>query len=425
MGCRSGEYRRSDRPVEAGWRAPHLVSIPLSLHGQHAPYGEVLLWQGRLRVLIATTAAVAELLLLVSEGAGESPVVPVVLVATVIYLALAVATTVLAKLGRVAAWLLPATASADVGLVFGVTIAFSAPQYFGRVLIFAFLVLHLSTFYLGQRAAVWAFGTTVVAYPLLVQQSIAIGSPLHWREELWSLAAFVVAGIVCLVEQARLRNRIQVIAKLFNRAEEGDFSGAYDESGDTRPDSITSLGRAYNRVRGQLANLVLSDPLTGCENRRGFEQSLAREVARATRAGSDISLLAIDIDHFKNVNDTLGHPAGDAALREVGALLLHAARTGDVVARTGGEEFCLVLPDTAAPGAYHLATRLCDAIREHEFQSGEHRMRLTASVGVVSQSELKGATREFADSLKARADEALYAAKRGGRDRVRVWAAAT
>ena len=396
------------------------MSLPFS--GQQTPNGEVLLWQGRLRVLIASTAAVAELLLLISAGASGSPVVPVVLVATIVYLLIAVATSALAKRGRVAGWALPLAACADVGLVFGITIAFSAPQYYGRALIFAFLAVHLATFYLGQRPATWAFAITLIFYPVLVAVSISRGAPLLWREELWSLAAFMVAGMVVLVEQARLRARLQVIARLFNRAEEGDFSEAYDEFGDAHPDTITVVGRAYNRVRGQLSNLVLTDPLTGCENRRGFEQSLAREVARATRAGSDLSLLAMDIDHFKSINDTLGHLAGDAALREVGALLLHAARTGDIVARTGGEEFCLVLPDTSAAGAYHLATRLCDAIREHAFQSGEHRMRLTASVGVVSQSALRGAVRDIADSLKARADEALYAAKRGGRDRVRVWA---
>jgi diguanylate cyclase (GGDEF)-like protein len=398
------------------------VSNPIS--GQQTSSGEALQWQGRLRVLVASTAAVAELLLLISAGAGASPVVPVVLVATIAYLLLAVATSTMAKRGRVAEWLLPVTSIADVVLVFGVTVAFSAPQYYGRALIFAFLAVHLSTFYLGLRPAAWAFGTTVAFYPILVQQSIAAGAPLLWREEMWSLSAFAVAGAVCLLEQVRLRNRLNVIARLFGRAEEGDFSEAYDDVGDSRPDLITVVGRAYNRVRGQLSSLVLTDPLTGCENRRGFEQSLAREVARATRAGSDLSLLALDVDHFKSVNDTLGHLAGDAALREVGALLLHAARTGDIVARTGGEEFCLVLPDTPAAGAYHLATRLCDAIREHEFRIGDHTMRLTASVGVVSQSAPSGNIRDVADGLKGKADEALYAAKRGGRDRVRVWAAA-
>jgi diguanylate cyclase (GGDEF)-like protein len=397
------------------------VSIPFS--GQQTPDGEVLLWQGRLRVLIATTAAVAELLLLISAGAGASPVVPVVLGATIAYLLLAVATATLAKRGRVAGWLLPATACADIGLVFGVTVAFSAPQYYGRALIFAFLALHLCTFYLGHKPAVWALAATTFGYPLLVYQSIQSGADLSWREELWSLTAFVVAAVVLLVEQSRLRDRLQVIARLFGRAEDGDFTEAYDEFGDRRPDSITIVGRAYNRVREQLSSLVLTDSLTGCENRRGFDQALAREVARATRAGSDLSLLAIDVDHFKAVNDTHGHMAGDIVLREFGALLLRAARTGDIVARTGGEEFCIVLPDTSAAGALQLATRLCDGIRAYHFESGLHNLRLTASIGVVSESGLKGNARDNADKLKAHADEALYAAKRSGRDRVRVWAA--
>lgn len=397
--------------------------MSISLSGQRSPSSEVLIWQGKLRIVIGVLAAAAEVIQLISEGADGSRVVPIVLGATVAYLFLAVGTSALAKRGRVPAWLLPVTACADVGLVFGVTVAFFTPQHYGRALLFAFLALHLATFYLGQRAAQWALATTIVSYPLLVGASVAEGMALEWLEELWSLGAFTLAAAVMLVEQARIRRRLDVIAQLFGRAEEGDFTEAYDEFGDTRPDAITSVGRAYNRVREQLSSLVLTDPLTGVENRRGFEQSLAREVARATRAGSDLSLLAIDVDHFKMVNDTWGHPAGDAVLREVGALLMHAARTGDIVARTGGEEFCFVLPDTSATGAFQLATRLCDAIRAYEFRSGAQRIHLTASVGVVSQSALRGTAREIAESLKARADEALYDAKRTGRDRVRVWTA--
>ena len=384
----------------------------------------MLIWQSRLRVLIASTASVAELLLLISEGADGSPIVPFVLVATILYLLLAVATSTAARKDKVAGGMLSVIACADIALIFGVTIAFSAPQYYGRVLIFAFLALHLTTFYLGQTAALSALSATILLYLAMVYETIASGASLQWREELWSLTAFVAAAAALMVEQARLRSRLQVIAKLFGRAEEGDFTEEYDELGDTRPDSITVVGRAYNRVRGQLASLVLSDPLTGCENRRGFEQSLAREVARAARAGSDISLLAIDIDHFKTINDTMGHPAGDSVLREVGELLLHAARTGDIVARTGGEEFCIMLPDTSAAGASQLATRLCDQFRSHEFKSGDRVIRITVSIGVVSQTTRGASIAKMADALKGRADEALYAAKRAGRDRVNVWSAA-
>ena len=235
------------------------------------------------------------------------------------------------------------------------------------------------------------------------------------------MGAFTLAGAVLLVEQGSLRNRLATLVHLFGRAEEGDFSEAYDDDADSRPDAITRVGRAYNRVRGQLASMVLTDPLTACVNRRGFDQSLAREMARTARAGTELALLAIDIDHFKCVNDTRGHVAGDAVLREVGALLLHTARAGDVVARTGGEEFSLLLPDTSASGPYQLAVRLCEVIRDHRFgdAGGIH---LTVSIGVASSdAQLTSVTIDVTEMLKIRADQALYAAKRGGRDRVRTW----
>ena len=392
---------------------------------QYSPGSAALLWQGRLRILIASTAAVAEFALLVSQGASRSPVVPVVLGATIGYLLLAATCAMLARrLVPPPGWLLVVQACADVGLVFGITIAFSAPPYYGRALIFAFLVLHLTSFYLGRGPALWGFGVTLTAYPLLVRAAIGGGAPLVWREELWSLAAFALAGFALVAEQGYVRRRLDTIARLFGRAEEGDFSDAYDEAADRRPDAVTQIGLAYNRVRGQLSSLVLTDPLTGCVNRRGFDQALAREVARAKRAGSELALLALDIDHFKSVNDTFGHLTGDLVLREFGALLLRAGRTGDVVARTGGEEFSMVLPDTSAAGSFHVATRLCEAVRAHGFHNGDKVVRLTVSIGVVTQGTLVVAARDTAESLKSHADEALYQAKRGGRDRVRVWAPA-
>jgi diguanylate cyclase (GGDEF)-like protein len=386
------------------------------------PTAEVLLWQSRLRILVASTAAVAEFVLLASARVSASPVVPIVLGATIAYLLMAAASAaVTRRRGSLPNWVMSLTACADVAMIFGLTILFSAPQYYGRVLIFAFLALNLTTFYVGQTPAITGLGFTTVAYPALIQASMSRGAELVWREEMWSLTAFLVAGAVLLVEQRHMRRRLETIAGLFARAEEGDFSESYDDVADARPDAVTQLGRAYNRVRGQLSNLVLTDPLTGCVNRRGFEQALEREVARAARSGSEMAVLALDIDHFKSVNDTMGHVAGDLALREVGAMLMRAARTGDVVARTGGEEFCLVLPDTSGRGAFHVASRICEAVRAHEFRSGNDMIRLTVSIGVVAQTAIGGATREVAEVLKTRADGALYSAKRAGRDRVKAW----
>jgi diguanylate cyclase (GGDEF)-like protein len=232
------------------------------------------------------------------------------------------------------------------------------------------------------------------------------------------LVLIVSLAIASSLARAGRRTRLAALEQLLVRAAEGDFSEEYDS--EEPSDAIARVGLAYNRVRAQLASMVLTDPLTGCVNRRGFDRALVREVARCSRAGSELSLLALDIDHFKNVNDTLGHPAGDAVLREVGAFLCQAARAGDVVARTGGEEFALILPDTLATGATHLAARLCDLLRAQRFGS---EAGLTVSIGVVSTgAPFAGHADDIAEVLKGRADEALYAAKRAGRNRVRAWA---
>jgi diguanylate cyclase (GGDEF)-like protein len=187
---------------------------------------------------------------------------------------------------------------------------------------------------------------------------------------------------------------------------------------DERPDAITSVGRAYNRMRTQLASIVLTDPLSGCYNRRGFEQQFRRELARAVRANTDVALLAIDLDHFKVVNDTHGHLVGDRVITEVGELLRANARTDDVVARTGGEEFMILAPSTSMDGAQHLALRIVEAFRRRAFVEPSPRVMLTVSIGVVADAVPND---DIAEDLRARADEALYAAKRSGRNRVVLW----
>ena len=423
-----GRRRAARGPADDGWqnREPVSPESPTRL----AANAETLVWQWRIRITVACVAAVAELLLLGGGGGGETGsssliaafAMPVVLLASTLYVAI---TTLIAararRSERISAWLVNGTVVNDVAFIFVLTVAVSAPAYYDRILILAFLALHLTTFYFGRRYATLVVALTAIGYSALIRFAVTTDAPLSWREEAWSLGAFLLAATVVLLEHGRLRIRLANLVRLFRRAEEGDFSEAYEEA-DERPDAITRVGVAYNRVRGQLASMVLTDPLTGCVNRRGFDQALAREIARATRAGSDLSLLALDVDHFKSVNDTHGHLAGDAVLREVGALLHHAARAGDIVARTGGEEFALILPDTPASGAYHVATRICESLRAYRFGEAAGGIRLTVSVGVAAMDFSLRRSGDGAEQLKGRADEALYAAKRGGRDRVRVWA---
>lgn len=158
----------------------------------------------------------------------------------------------------------------------------------------------------------------------------------------------------------------------------------------------------------------VTDPLTQLGNRRQFDTFIERAALLATVTGQPMSLLMFDIDHFKIINDTYGHPAGDAVLRTVAdALARSFPRRSDIVVRYGGEEFAVVLTETASKDAQRLATRCLDAIRESEVSHGGRRLSVTASAGLAEL--LPG---ESVTDLVTRADRALYDAKHTGRDRL-------
>lgn len=167
-------------------------------------------------------------------------------------------------------------------------------------------------------------------------------------------------------------------------------------------------GRLEEAIR-QLEELALTDSLTGLRNKASFSARIEEEISRARRYHLPLSLLMLDIDHFKKINDDFGHQAGDEVLRCTALILRNAARPSDFVARYGGEEFTAVLPNTDAQGAYLLAERLRQTVEE---QIVEPRP-LTISIGVASLTP-----GESTRSLVARADKALYDAKNSGRNRV-------
>ncbi len=173
--------------------------------------------------------------------------------------------------------------------------------------------------------------------------------------------------------------------------------------------------RADNR---RLEALATTDPLTRVLNRRALLDRLTAEVDRSRRFGSALSLLLLDVDHFKEINDTAGHLAGDSVLRQLGALLEDAVRKVDIVARYGGEEFVAILPETASEGGVIFAERLRERIAEMSFDVGiDHPVHLTVSIGIATFPSPRVASTE---DLFARADEALYRAKSGGRNQVRI-----
>ncbi len=162
--------------------------------------------------------------------------------------------------------------------------------------------------------------------------------------------------------------------------------------------------------------LAITDPLTGCLNRRALLEELEAELDRMRRYELALSILMIDLDRFKQVNDTRGHLVGDSVLRQVGEMLRREVRSVDVVARYGGEEFVIVLPETQLDGALVFAERIREHIAAHDFAENGDPLKTTVSVGVASVSP-----REVVDpdSLIALADEALYRAKHEGRNLVR------
>ncbi|MBA3673101.1 MAG: GGDEF domain-containing protein [Gemmatimonadaceae bacterium] len=309
----------------------------------------------------------------------------------------------------------------DLAFIFAITAAGSPPAHYARALFGTLIVVHVANFFFGRRQSWRLLPMGMLAYAALVAFAASRGSGVDVIDELWTLLISGGGTVIVLTHASDVRRRLKILVTLFERAEHGDFSQEYDESGDVRFDAVTRVGHSYNRVRQQLADMVLTDPLTGCLNRRGFDQALAREFSRATRAGDEIALMALDLDHFKRINDSWGHLAGDSVLRETGRLLRQAVRGGDVVARVGGEEFAILLADTSASGAALFATRVCDLFRVHRFTCDNHvgGLPVRVSVGVVAGAPT--GEKSDAGELWARADAAMYAAKRTGRDRVRVW----
>ncbi|MGC4001232.1 MAG: GGDEF domain-containing protein [Anaeromyxobacter sp.] len=163
-----------------------------------------------------------------------------------------------------------------------------------------------------------------------------------------------------------------------------------------------------------LAELVRRDALTGLANRRAFEEALRREVARARRAGDLLSVVAIDVDHFKNVNDEHGHAAGDQVLVEVAFRAASALRTEDLLARIGGEELAVLLPGATLPAAAEVAERIRRAVADRTVSVPDGEVAVTVSLGCATLAPGESDP----SSLVARADARLYDAKRAGRNRV-------
>ena len=170
---------------------------------------------------------------------------------------------------------------------------------------------------------------------------------------------------------------------------------------------------AMDRLRNEVADLALLDDLTGVGNRRYLVQRLTEECTRSERSGQPFSLLVIDLDSFKAINDTHGHAAGDACLQHFTLMAQTRLRPGDMLARTGGDEFCIVLPSSTLREGAMIARRVLEVCRADAEQCTGNDIPVAVSIGVAQWSREMGA---FPDRLIAAADHALYAAKKAGRN---------
>lgn len=180
---------------------------------------------------------------------------------------------------------------------------------------------------------------------------------------------------------------------------------------------VATNRRQLQTVNAKLQQLSSTDRLTGLYNRGHWEESLKVAYARHQRHGNATSLVMLDIDHFKRVNDTYGHQAGDQVIEQVASLVREHVRDSDVAGRYGGEEFAVVLSDTDKVGARFFAERLRKAVEALEVRHAGHSIRFTISLGIA---DLSTPSVSHAD-LIAWADQALYASKSAGRNRVTVY----
>ena len=168
------------------------------------------------------------------------------------------------------------------------------------------------------------------------------------------------------------------------------------------------------RLQSDLNNLAMNDALTRVRNRRAMQQILDFEMGRVQQEVKAFSIILLDVDHFKKVNDTYGHLVGDVVLREVASLIKQSIREIDFVARYGGEEFSLILPDTDKAGAIMVAERISGVVSKQKIRAFDEIVNVTVSVGVGSFPE----NTLHSDMLVEIADKALYQAKVSGRNRV-------
>jgi diguanylate cyclase (GGDEF)-like protein len=381
---------------------------------------EVLLWQRWVRYAVAALMTFGAIVMLQSRGVGPEGWIPVG-VAAGVYLVVVILSAWYLKRSagqRLVPWLTAVVVVGDVVMMTGLIMLSSPPSQFHRVLLLGLLVIQLTVFYFGLRLGLWATLLVAIAYlasSLALDPWLPVPGPHPTPMVIaFNGAIFLFVASVLTITFGGFRQRMNELRVFCKRVEIGDLGGAYDLEDEARPDELTLLARSLDTMRSRLIELIGTDPLTGCLNRRALETRLRREWRQAKRRGSVLAILVVDLDHFKSINDTHGHPVGDIVLQELAEIMKTTARETDAVSRVGGDEFVIVLPDTAWQGAMAFAERLRRNVDEHTF-GGDEMLEITISVGVA---HARGTDSLTAEELLEQADRNLYKAKDGGRNRI-------
>jgi diguanylate cyclase (GGDEF)-like protein len=234
------------------------------------------------------------------------------------------------------------------------------------------------------------------------------------RVALTTLVFVLVSGVIVLVFGS-FRERMNELRLFCKLVEDGELTAKLAATKAPHPDDLTLLARSFEAMRDRFAEQIGTDPLTGCVNRRALENRLRTDWRLAKRRGSHVAVVAIDLDNFKTINDSRGHPVGDVVLQQLAGIMKSTARDTDTVARLGGDEFVIVLPDTGWEGAVTFAERVRRRVQDYAFGRENAPVAATVSIGVALA---RGTDPISPDVLLHEADRSLYKAKTGGRNRV-------
>ena len=401
--------------LELPTSTPELVEA-LS-HDREVLVRDALLWQRWVRYL----GLLALVLLALAFGSSDrlAMLLPIAVTALLYVLCVALSAEVIHRAEIVHEYRLPALlVTADVMALATIVRVSGEPSEMTRILLGATLVVQLAVFYFGRPLGTYSalLAGFAFVWATLVLPSPSIESQPTLSHVLFSLTIFGLVCAVLITAYGNFRARMNQLRLFCKLVEEGDLAPSFVMGVDKRPDDLTLLARSFEAMRARLAEQIGTDPLTGCLNRRALESRLRAEWRSAKRRSTTVAVLAIDLDHFKQINDTRGHPFGDIVLTEVAGIMKATARDTDAVARLGGDEFVIVLPDTGWQGALTFAERLRRKVDDFHFGGGAASpMSTTISVGVALA---RGTDPISPEMLLQEADRSLYKAKSGGRNRI-------